>query len=121
MNNEHIRDNCRISSGMCGIRYSYSFSYYAIDGTVGRFTSGRSGSVTFNANSGRCFIHNCCQPSFFFLPIVGLKEHIFKSGGDVYSVSASSKINDSPRHYMVLQAIARGLDTVHKIATATRN
>jgi hypothetical protein len=35
-------------------------------------------------------------------------------------MSASSKINDIPRHYMVLQAIARGLDTVHKIAAATR-
>jgi hypothetical protein len=33
---------------------------------------------------------------------------------------ASSKINDSPGHFMVLQAIARGLDTVDKIATATR-
>ena len=27
-------------------------------------------------------------------------------------MSANSKINDSPRHFMVLQAIARGLDTV---------
>jgi hypothetical protein len=35
-------------------------------------------------------------------------------------VSASSKINNSPGHFMVLQAIARGLDTVDKIATATR-
>ena len=35
-------------------------------------------------------------------------------------MSASSKINDSPGHFMVLQAIARGLDTVDKIATATR-
>jgi hypothetical protein len=35
-------------------------------------------------------------------------------------MSASSKINDSPRHFMVLQAIARGFDTVDKIAAATR-
>jgi hypothetical protein len=35
-------------------------------------------------------------------------------------MSASSKINDSPGHFMVLQAIASGLDTVEKIATATR-
>jgi hypothetical protein len=35
-------------------------------------------------------------------------------------MSASSKINDSPGHFMVLQAIARGLDTVVKITTATR-
>jgi pimeloyl-ACP methyl ester carboxylesterase len=35
-------------------------------------------------------------------------------------MSASSKINDSPGHFMVLQAIARGVDTVDKIATATR-
>jgi hypothetical protein len=35
-------------------------------------------------------------------------------------VSVSSKINDSPGHFMVLQAIARGLDTIDKIATATR-
>jgi hypothetical protein len=35
-------------------------------------------------------------------------------------MSASSKINDSPGHFMVLQAIARGLDTISKIATATK-
>lgn len=35
-------------------------------------------------------------------------------------MSASSKINDSPGHFIVLQAIARGLNTVDKIATATR-
>ena len=35
-------------------------------------------------------------------------------------MSASSKINDSPGHFMVLQAIARGFDTIGKIATATR-
>jgi hypothetical protein len=35
-------------------------------------------------------------------------------------MSGSSKINDSPGHFMVLQAIARGLDTVNKIAAATR-
>jgi hypothetical protein len=35
-------------------------------------------------------------------------------------MSASSKINDSPAHFMVLQAIARGLDSIDKIATATR-
>jgi hypothetical protein len=33
-------------------------------------------------------------------------------------MSANSKINDSPGHFMVLQAIARGLDTVDKIARA---
>ena len=32
----------------------------------------------------------------------------------------ASKINDSPAHFMVLQAIATGLDTIDKIATATR-
>jgi uncharacterized membrane protein YgcG len=35
-------------------------------------------------------------------------------------MSGSSKINDSPGHFMVLQAIARGLNTVDKIAKATR-
>ena len=35
-------------------------------------------------------------------------------------MSANSKINDSPGHFMVLQAIARGLDTIDKIARATR-
>jgi hypothetical protein len=35
-------------------------------------------------------------------------------------MSGSSKINDSPGHFMVLQAIARGLDTIDKIAAATR-
>jgi hypothetical protein len=35
-------------------------------------------------------------------------------------MSANSKINDSPAHFMVLQAIARGLDSIDKIATATR-
>jgi hypothetical protein len=35
-------------------------------------------------------------------------------------MSISSKINDSPGHFMVLQAIARGLDTINKIAMATR-
>jgi hypothetical protein len=35
-------------------------------------------------------------------------------------MSGSSKINDSPGHFMVLQAIARGFDTVDKIAKATR-
>jgi hypothetical protein len=38
----------------------------------------------------------------------------------LYPVSASSKINDSPGHFMVLYAIATGLDTIEKIATATR-
>jgi hypothetical protein len=33
---------------------------------------------------------------------------------------ASSKINDSPGHFMVLQAIAKALDTIDKIAKATR-
>jgi hypothetical protein len=35
-------------------------------------------------------------------------------------MSVSSKINDSPGHFMFLQAIARGFDTIDKIATATR-
>ena len=35
-------------------------------------------------------------------------------------MSASSKINDSPGHFMVLQAIAGGFDTIDKIAVATR-
>ena len=35
-------------------------------------------------------------------------------------MSGSSKINDSSGHFMVLQAIAKGLDTIDKIATATR-
>jgi hypothetical protein len=35
-------------------------------------------------------------------------------------MSGSSKINDSPGHFMVLQAIARGFDTVDKIAKETR-
>jgi ribosomal silencing factor RsfS len=38
----------------------------------------------------------------------------------LHLVSVGSKINDSPGHFMVLQAIARGLDTIDKIATATR-
>jgi DNA-binding PadR family transcriptional regulator len=35
-------------------------------------------------------------------------------------MSGSSKINDSPGHFMVLQAIAKGLDTIDKISAATR-
>jgi hypothetical protein len=35
-------------------------------------------------------------------------------------MSASSKINNSPGHFMVLQAIAKPLDTIDKIAKATR-
>lgn len=35
-------------------------------------------------------------------------------------MSASSKINDSPGHFMVLQAMARGFDTVEKITTVIR-
>jgi hypothetical protein len=35
-------------------------------------------------------------------------------------MSASSKINDSPGHFMVLQAIAKAMDTIDKIAKATR-
>ena len=35
-------------------------------------------------------------------------------------MSANSRINDSPGHFMALQAIARGFDTVDKIATVIR-
>ena len=35
-------------------------------------------------------------------------------------MSGSSKINDSSGHFMVLQAIAKGLDTIDKISAATR-
>ena len=35
-------------------------------------------------------------------------------------MSASSKINESPSHFMVLEAIARGIDSVDKISIAVR-
>ncbi len=35
-------------------------------------------------------------------------------------MSASSKINDSPSHFMVLEAIARGIDSIDKISNAVR-
>ena len=35
-------------------------------------------------------------------------------------MSASSKINESPSHFMVLEAIARGIDSIDKISDAVR-
>ncbi|MDQ5869681.1 MAG: MarR family transcriptional regulator [Thermoproteota archaeon] len=35
-------------------------------------------------------------------------------------MSASSKINESPSHFMVLEAIARGMDSIDKISSAVR-
>ncbi|MGA9218814.1 MAG: MarR family transcriptional regulator, partial [Nitrososphaeraceae archaeon] len=35
-------------------------------------------------------------------------------------MSASSKINESPSHFMVLEAIARGIDSIDKISNAVR-
>jgi hypothetical protein len=35
-------------------------------------------------------------------------------------MSASSKINESPSHFMVLEAISRGMDSIEKISSAIR-
>ena len=35
-------------------------------------------------------------------------------------MSASSKINESPSHFMVLEAIARGIDSIDKISNAVQ-
>jgi len=35
-------------------------------------------------------------------------------------MSANSKINESPSHFMVLEAIARGMDSIDKISSAVR-
>ncbi len=35
-------------------------------------------------------------------------------------MAASSKINESPSHFMVLEAIARGIDSIDKISNAVR-
>ena len=35
-------------------------------------------------------------------------------------MSGSPKINESPSHFMVLEAISRGMDTIDKIVTATK-
>jgi hypothetical protein len=35
-------------------------------------------------------------------------------------MSSNSKINESPAHFMVLEAISRGMDTIDKIVTATK-
>ena len=35
-------------------------------------------------------------------------------------MSASSKINESPSHFMVLEAIARGIDSIDKISDAVQ-
>lgn len=56
MNNEYIGDPCNISSGMFGIRYSYSDHYYATDGED-RGCSARDDSIAFNASHGRLFVY----------------------------------------------------------------
>jgi hypothetical protein len=56
MNNEHIGAPCNISSGMFGIRYSYSDHYYATDGED-RGCSSTDGSTSFNASQGRRSVH----------------------------------------------------------------
>jgi hypothetical protein len=55
-----------ISSGLFGIRHSYSDNYYATDGED-RGCSARDGNMAFNANQVRCSVHSSCQPSFFLL------------------------------------------------------
>ena len=35
-------------------------------------------------------------------------------------MSSNAKINESPAHFMVLEAISRGMDTIDKIVTATK-
>ena len=55
MNNEHIDDPCNISSGMFGIRYSYSDNYYATHGED-RGCSSTDGTLAFNASQGGRFI-----------------------------------------------------------------
>ena len=57
MNNEYISDPCNISSGMFGIRYSYSDNYYATDGED-RGCSARDGNMAFNANQVRCSVQS---------------------------------------------------------------
>jgi hypothetical protein len=57
MNNEYIGNPCNISSGMFGIRYSYSDNYYATHGEDRGYTGRRSGTLAFNAIQGRCSIH----------------------------------------------------------------
>jgi hypothetical protein len=52
MNNEYIGNPCNISSGMFGIRYSYSDNYYATHGED-RGCSARDDSIAFNASQGR--------------------------------------------------------------------
>ena len=56
MNNEYIDNSCNISSGMSGVRYSYSDNYYATHGE-GRGCSVRDDSIAFNASQGRRSIH----------------------------------------------------------------
>jgi hypothetical protein len=57
MNNEYIGNSCNISSGMFGIRYSYSDHYYATDGEARGCSSGRSSTLVFNASQGRRSIY----------------------------------------------------------------
>ena len=64
MNNEHIGNPYNISSGMFGIRYSYSDNYYATHGED-RGCSARDDSIAFNASQLRCSVHSSSQPLFF--------------------------------------------------------
>ena len=63
-NSEYTDNPCNISSGMFGIRYSYSDHYYATDGED-RGCSSTDGSTSFNASQVTCSLHSSSQPLFF--------------------------------------------------------
>ena len=54
-NDKHIGAPCNISSGMFGIRCSYSDNYYATDGED-RGCSATDGSITFNSSQDTSLI-----------------------------------------------------------------
>ena len=79
MNNEYISDPCNISSGMFGIRYSYSDNYYATHGEDRGCTGGRDSSFAFNAFDairGISSVHGENRLSSFFLLIVTINSYI---------------------------------------------
>ena len=69
MNNEYIGNPCNISSGMFGIRYSYSDNYYATHGED-RGCSATDDSIAFNASQGRRSVHRIFSYLDLFLSTV---------------------------------------------------
>jgi len=57
IDDKHIVAPYNISSGLFGIRHSYSDNYYATDGED-RGCSARDGNMAFNANQVRCSVHS---------------------------------------------------------------